>query len=135
LEFGYGGSYFLGGILTRPRKDLYNFPGLNEGEIVVTQFMMLNLGVQYSPVKSLYFIPHFNIASVGFGNFDDYIKDAFSPKGNWLEISETSSLISAGITTAYNSLLGPINFDVSWVNSINKVRLFIGVGIQFNRSN
>lgn len=133
-EYGFGGSYSLGGNLIRPRKDDFIFPGLNEGELVVTQFMMLNLGLQVKTFKNLFLTPHFNIASVGFGNFDDYIEDAFNPKGDW-QFIETSKLISGGITASYDSFLGPVNFDISWVNNINKVRVFFGVGIQFNRSN
>jgi NTE family protein len=34
-----------------------------------------------------------------------------------------------GATAAYDSYLGPINFDVSWVNDINKLRLFFSVGL------
>lgn len=135
IDFGFGGSYSLGGNLLRPRKDDYLFPGLNEGELIVTQFMMLNLGMQFSPFKSIYIKPHIDIASVGFAGFEDYIKDAFSPSGNWKELSETSLLLSGGLTFSYYSLLGPINFDVSYVNNINKVRVFFGVGIPLNRSN
>lgn len=73
--------------------------------------------------------------SVGFGDFNDYIKDAFSPKGKWQDAIENSLLMSAGATVTYKSFLGPVNFDVSWVNDINKVRLFFSIGLQFNRSN
>lgn len=135
IDYGFGASYSLGGNLIRPRKDDYLFPGLNEGELIVTQFMMLNLGLQFNTFKSLILTPHFHIASVGFGDFEDYIKDAFSPKGNWSDDFETSLLLSGGLTLSYNSLLGPINFDISYVNQITQVRLFFGVGIQFNRSN
>ena len=68
-------------------------------------------------------------------DFDEYIKDAFSPKGNWSEQDETSSLFSAGTTFSYHSYLGPVNFDVSWVNDINKVRVFFSLGLHFNLSN
>jgi NTE family protein len=44
-------------------------------------------------------------------------------------------LMAAGTTFSYHSFLGPINFDVSWINEINKVRLFFSIGFQFNRSN
>lgn len=134
LEYGYGGSYSLGGYLIRPRKDDYVFPGLNEGELVANQFMMINLGIQFQTMSNLFLTPHFHIASVGFDNFDEYIKDAFNPKGNWQDLTETSTLMSGGITASYHSLLGPINFDVSYVNNIKKVRVFFGIGIQFNRS-
>jgi NTE family protein len=79
-------------------------------------------------------IPHANLSSVGFSGFSDYIQEAFNPKGNWKDFDETGALISAGVTASYHSLLGPITFDVSWVNNIHKTRLFFGLGIQFNRS-
>jgi len=43
--------------------------------------------------------------------------------------------MSAGATFSYHTMLGPINFDVAWVNDINKVRLFFSVGFMFNTSN
>lgn len=134
IEYGHGGSYSLGGNIIRPRKDDYAFPGLNEGELVVSQFIMLKLGVQIQTINSLYLTPHFHIGSVGFENFNDYIETAFSPKGDW-QFAETGKLMSAGITASYNSILGPINFDVSWVNNISKTRVFFGIGLHFNRSN
>ncbi len=134
-NYGYAAKYFLGGTLVRPRIDSYVFPGLYEYELNVSQFMELDLGVQFSPINKFYLTPHFNIASVGFGGFGDYIDDAFSPDGHWQEMIETSALMSAGATFSYYSFLGPIDFDVSWVNDINKVRLFFSIGLQLNRSN
>jgi len=135
FDFGFGGLYSLGGNVERPRKDDHIFPGLNEGELYVSQFMMINLGTQINVINRVYISPHFHIASVGFDNFDDYIKEAFSPNGKWTKIEDPSKLMSAGITASYNSFLGPINFDLSWVNNINKVRFFISIGLEFNRSN
>lgn len=135
LDLGIGGAYFLGGNLVRPRKDTYLFKGLHGGELFVTQFMMLNLGIQTNLTSSLMLTPHFNIASVGDTGFKDYIKDAFSPKGDWQYLDQASLLMSGGITASYNSFLGPVDFDVSWVNKIGKVRIFFGIGIPLNRSN
>lgn len=135
IEYGIGGKYFLGGNLTRPRKDNYVFKGLHETELFVTQFMMLNLGLQVNLFGSVYITPHFNIASVGYEGFNDYIKTAFTPKGEWQQLYETSLLMSGGITASYDSFLGPVDFDVSWVNNISKVRVFFLVGIPLNRSN
>lgn len=135
LDYGIGGKYFLGGNLTRPRKDNYVFKGLHESELFVTQFMMLNLAMQVNPFGSFYITPHFNIASVGYRGFEDYMKTAFSPTGDWQDLYEPSMLISGGFTASYNSFLGPIDIDISWVNNINKVRIFFGVGIPLNRSN
>ncbi|MCD6543253.1 MAG: patatin-like phospholipase family protein [Flavobacteriaceae bacterium] len=135
LDFGTGDAYFIGGHIRRPRKDTYLFRGLNDSELFVSQFMMLNLGLQTHLTSSLLLTPHFNVASVGNTGFSDYIKDAFSPDGDWQDLDETSLLLSGGITASYDSFLGPVNFDVSYVNRINKIRIFFGIGIPLNRSN
>lgn len=133
-DYGYAAKYFLGGNLINQRKGRFIFPGLHEDELSVNQFLKLNLALQFSPIKKLYLTPHLNVASVGFGDFNEYIKDVVSPNGNWQDMMETSSLISAGATLSYESFLGPIDFDVSWVNDINKVRVFFSIGLQFNRA-
>ena len=133
--YGYSGSYSIGGVVQNPRKNSYLFPGFHEDELFVNQMLRLNLGLQMNPFSKFYFTPHLNIASVGFNDFDEYIEDAFSPKGNWSESIETSGIFSTGVNFAYHSLLGPVNLDVSYVNDINKVRVFFSVGILFNRSN
>ena len=99
--------------------------------------MKLHLGVQFMPVSNIYLTPHFEAASVGFGDFSDYIEDAFSPTGDWddegeNEIMETSAVMSAGLTISYDSFLGPINLDGSWVNGINDFRLFFSLGLFFD---
>lgn len=135
LDFGYGAKYFLGGVLERPRKDDHAFRGLRDAELIVTQFMMLNLGLQMNLIKSVYFTPHINLATVGYDDFTNYMNDAFSPSSNWSDENKTSGIISAGLTTSYKSFIGPVDLDVSWVNDINKFRIFLGIGYQFNRSN
>jgi len=134
-DYGYAANYFIGGNLLVPKKDSYVFPGLYEGELNASQFLKLNLGVQFNPVNKIYITPNFYAASVGFGNFSDYIEGAFTPDSEWQDGLETSLLMSIGTTFSYQSLLGPINFDVSYVNDINKLRLFFNVGFVFNPSN
>jgi len=134
-DYGYAAKYFLGGNMVTPNKDSYMFTGLRDDELNLNQFIKLNIGIQLNPIKKVFITPHFNIASVGFDDFSIYIKDAFSPNGEWQELIETSMLLSTGATFSYRSPLGPINFDVSWVNNIDKVRLTFSVGIPINRSN
>lgn len=134
-DYGYAAKYSLGGILTAPRRDSQVFAGLHEDELFVTQFMRISLGLQISPLSKLYVTPHVDMASIGYQDFNDFIGNAFSPSGNWSYGFDTSALVSAGATFAYHSFLGPVNFDVSWVNDINKVRVFFSVGLLLNRSN
>lgn len=133
--FGYGAKYFLGGNVLDPRGSHYEFPALTESELAVSQFIRLGLGLQINTIHKLYFTPHIDVASVGFGNFNDYIKDFFSANGKWQNYNDTNFLASVGTMVSYKSLLGPVNFDVSWVNGTNKFRFFIGIGIPLNRSN
>jgi NTE family protein len=128
-DYGYGAKYFLGGNLISPRQNSIAFPGLRENELGVNQFIKLDVGFQFNPQSNLYLTPHLNYASVGFQGFETFIKSAFSSKGRWTDQFRTSNLFAIGATAAYDSYLGPINFDVSWVNDINKVRLFFSVGL------
>jgi NTE family protein len=134
-DFGYAAKYFLGGNIVRPRKDNFILPGLKEDELAVTQFTMINMAAQFRPMEKVYLTPHVNLGSVGFDDFDTYSNGFFSPNGRWDEDRTTSFLVTAGVTASYNSILGPIDFDVSWVNNVSKIRLFLGVGYHFNRSN
>jgi NTE family protein len=134
-DYGYSAKYSMGGNLIAPRRGTYIFPGLHEDELFVTQMMNLQLGLQWKASSKIFIIPHFNLASVGFADFSEYIEDAFSPSGRWSDGFETSSIISAGAQIAFDSFLGPLNFDVSWVNDIDKLRVFFSVGLTFNRSN
>lgn len=134
-DFALNSKYYLGGNINGPRREYYNFPGLQEEELGVSQFIKLNLGLQFNAMNNIYITPHVDIASIGFRGFEDYIGDAFSPQGKWTDLTAPSILISGGTTFSYKSIIGPINFDVSWVNNINKVRFFLGIGFQLDRSN
>ncbi|MEL1253383.1 patatin-like phospholipase family protein [Flavobacterium sp. DGU38] len=131
-EFGYASKYFLGGIIPSSGSNRLQFPGLHEDELNVTQYMGIKLGSQINIIGKIYLTPHFNIASVGFGTFDDYIDHAFNPKGNWDDNTQPSMVISGGASISYQSILGPIHFDASWINNVDKVRLFFSVGLSFN---
>ncbi|WP_152285546.1 patatin-like phospholipase family protein [Flavicella marina] len=134
-NFGYAANYFLGGNINRPRNDTFVLPGLEEMELATTQFSMLKLATQYNPTSSIYFTPHLNFAIVGFDDFNNYFDSFFSAQNKWVEETETSYLTSIGLTTSYNSILGPIDFDISWVNNLSGARLFFGIGYHFTQSN
>jgi NTE family protein len=135
VNFGGGAKYFLGGNQLDPRSESFIFPGLNENELTVTQFMMLNLGLQYNFKSKLFVIPHVDLSTVGFKDFDNYISNLFTANGQWEDSNDPSFLFSSGVTLGYHSILGPINFDLSWVNGVDKFRASIGIGFSFNRSN
>lgn len=134
LESGYGIGYYLGGNIVRPRRDNIEFPGLRDSQLTVTQYMMLNIGVQFNPYSTIYLTPHFNIASVGHNNFDDYIKEAFNPPGKWTDLNTTAGILSGGFEIGYMSALGPFLVDFTWINELTELRIFFSAGFHFNRS-
>ncbi|MCH2195855.1 patatin-like phospholipase family protein [Kordia sp.] len=127
--YGLGAHYYLGGYLNGTRENSLRFPGLNENDVPVTQAIKFHLKLQTNPFHNVYISPHLNYATIGFGNFNEYIKKAVLPTGNWTESFEPSSLLSVGTTFSYDSILGPANLDISLVNDTNKVRAFLGVGL------
>ncbi|NQY06011.1 MAG: patatin-like phospholipase family protein [Flavobacteriaceae bacterium] len=127
--YGLGAHYYLGGYLTSTRTNSLVFPGLNENDIPATQVMKLHLKLQTNLFHNIYLSPHLNYAVIGFGSFSDYIEKALFPKGNWSESIEPSSLISVGSTVSYNSILGPVNLDISLVNDTGIVRAYFGAGL------
>lgn len=134
-ELTLNSKYYMGGFIHSARQEYFIFPGLKEEELGVTQFVGLNVGMQYNAFNKFYITPHFNVASVGFDDFRKYVNNVFSSTGNWAKATDPGIIVSAGSTFSYDSILGPINFDFSWVNNIDKVRLFIGIGFYLGSSN
>lgn len=134
-ELGLNSKYYLGGSINGPRNEYFNFPGLQEEELGMSQFIKVNAGLQYQAANNIFITPHVDVASLGYRGLENYMRHALTPKGKWSELSDPSILISAGATFSYRSMLGPINFDVSWVNNTDKVRFFIGIGFHMNPSN
>ena len=129
--YGVAAQYTLGGYFENSRFNSHRFKGFHEDELIVTQFMNLNFGLQWNPIKKIYVTPHVDVATVGFGKFNDFFKKALTPDGNWEETTEESLLLSAGALFEYNSPLGPLKLDFSWVNKIDKLSVFFGIGMFF----
>ncbi len=134
-DYGYSAQYSMGGVITAAKRLSYVFPGLHEDEIFVSQLMNLNLGLQYNLTPKIFVTPHVNLASVGYTEFSDYMQEAFSPSGSWSLGDEVSGIISAGAALGYNSFLGPLNLDFSWINDADELRVFFSIGLILNRSN
>jgi len=132
IQYGMGAKYYLGGNLTQNRRDSYVFNGLQDAELVTTQFVKMNIALQASLFRNVYVTPYVNLASVGFGDSDDYFNSFFNPDGDWINTTTTSFLFSAGTTFSYNSILGPVNFDIAYLNNVDKLNLFFSVGLRLN---
>ena len=57
----------------------------------------------------------------------------FTTNPHWQDQKDTRYIFSSGATLGYDSILGPVTLDVSWVNDVNKLKIFFGVGFQLNR--
>jgi NTE family protein len=132
IDYGQPAKYILGGNLISPVQNKFVFQGLNNTDLVVTQFVKATVGAQINPLNKIYITPYVNLASVGFGNFEEYVEDMFSPKGDWINTTETSLLFSGGATISYSSILGPVNFDMAYINNVNQLKIFFSVGLRFN---
>jgi NTE family protein len=132
VENGQGSQYTLGGNLPSNRRDSYTFNGLGDSELIVTQFVKAHLGLQINTARNIYITPYANLASVGFNTTDSFFKNIFSTNSKWKETSETSTLFSGGMTLSYHSILGPVNFDIAYVNHVKNIPLFFSVGLNLN---
>ncbi|WP_255572932.1 patatin-like phospholipase family protein [Hanstruepera marina] len=132
MELGVGAQYYLGGFLSQNRRDSHRFNGLRDSELIVTQFITARVAAQIQLLRNIYATPYLNLGSVGFGDADDYLKELFSPDGDWIDTSTTSFLFSGGTTLSYDSLLGPVNFDIAYLNNENMLNLFFSVGLKLS---
>jgi NTE family protein len=132
-DFGYSAKYFLGGYTTNVLKNSTTFAGLQENQLNASQFLKINTGLQTNITSKIYLIPHLDLAIVGFKDFKEFRKNFYAPKGKWENENTSSLLLSGGATISYNTFLGPIIFDTSWVNN-NKIKMFFSIGLLFNPS-
>ena len=65
--------------------------------------------------------------------FKEYTDNIIIPNDDLRASEGTSLLFSMGATLSYKSILGPIDFNTTWINDSNKLRFFLSVGIPFNR--
>ncbi len=134
-DFGLMSKYSLGGFLESPRKDTYQLPGLYGSEIIVTQMIKGAVALQFNPLNNIYLTPHLDVASLGYQDFNEYFENFSNQSNNWSVSHDPSILFTVGSTVSFYSLFGPISLDLSYVNGIDKLRLFFTVGIPFGKSN
>ncbi len=126
-----GIDYFIGGSTVLARSGSFTMTGLKEGEALASQFVKVDLGVQYELQQKLFITPHINTLVFGLDTFSEFLKNSTKPASDWSNAEKTGLIVSTGLTASYSSILGPINIDVSYVNGIEKFRFFIGVGYSF----
>ncbi|WP_282124106.1 patatin-like phospholipase family protein [Algibacter mikhailovii] len=135
VENGKGAQYTLGGNLPVNRRDSYAFSGLGDSELIVTQFIKTHLGLQINAARNIYITPYASLASVGFDKIDSFFNGMGNADSKWIDTVDTSFLFSAGSTFSYHSILGPVNFDIAYVNHVSTIPLFFSVGLNLNIPN
>ncbi|QTE23115.1 patatin-like phospholipase family protein [Polaribacter cellanae] len=131
-DYNVGPSYFLGGNASIARGGSFIVPGLKDGEALASQFLKVDISFQYAFQKKLFITPHLDLVLFGNNTFSNYLKNFTNITSNWNDIEQQTGLIfSTGLTASYNSVLGPIIIDASFVNDINQMRFFVGLGYSF----
>lgn len=109
-------KYNLGG--SEYNYDLLNpeFNGLRQKELPITSVAKAGVSFQYRIMKRLYFTPSFNYGK---------ISEQLSP------FKESYNTIGYGANLGYESLLGPISFNISRNDLINFWRIYFSIGFKF----
>ena len=108
-------KFHLGGFANLGVDNQTIFSGLRYREYPVNNLAALYLGIQYTPIKSLYITPH---VSVGV--------DIQAPN-----VRNSDLLYGAGIDLDYDSLIGPIKLSFSRSNVLRASRFFFSLGYAF----
>ncbi|MGB2232420.1 MAG: patatin-like phospholipase family protein, partial [Flavobacteriaceae bacterium] len=120
LRHGQGAKFALGGFLNQNQRNGYKFKGLGDSQLLTTQFIKAHFNYQYEISRNIFLTPHINFGLVGFGKFDDFLNEIKLSNSNWSNLETSSLMFTSGITAAYNSILGPVFFDLSYINDLNK---------------
>ncbi|WP_284464075.1 patatin-like phospholipase family protein [Chryseobacterium sp.] len=109
-------KYNLGG--SEYNSDLLNpeFNGLRQKELPMTSVAKLGLSLQYRIMKKLYLSPSFTYGKVS---------DEFSP------FNDSYDMFGYGVNLGYESLLGPINLNISRNNQLDFSRIYFSIGFKF----
>ena len=133
-DFGATSKFSLGGFNPSPKRGNLTFPGLYEGELFANQIIKAEVGLQLSPFRNFYISPHTYFASLGYEGLQEYFEDFSDQSTEWSLGVEPTLLWSLGSTFSYDSYVGPVHIDFSYVSGIEKFRVFFSVGIPLGRS-
>ncbi len=131
-KHGQGAKFALGGFLNQNQRNGYEFKGLGDSQLLATQFIKIHLNLQHELGRNTFLTPHLNIGLVGFGQLDTFFKEVKLNQTHWSNLETSSFIFTSGITAGYNSILGPVFFDLSYVNDLNEWPLFFSTGMRFN---
>ncbi|WJK01705.1 hypothetical protein [Elizabethkingia anophelis] len=92
------------------------FNGFRQKELPITSVAKAGLSLQYRIMKKLYLTPSFSYS---------ILSDELSPFKNNI------NMIGYGLNLGYESLLGPININVSKNDFLDIWRVYFSIGFKF----
>lgn len=129
-ENAQGDFFQVGGPWQRPRPWVTPFFGLREQELIVPHYVLMGMGVQYNVLKDLYILPVLNV--LGAANNDEWLRTIGNANFTRGPLPDaTWSRSGAGISIAYNSILGPLQFTFARTFETGQARAFLNLGYTF----
>lgn len=121
-------AYYLGGVESRERERMTNlipFWGNRQLYVQHLNFLSASVSLQYEPIKNLFLIPRVSVFTGDDGNTNVYgNKGAISNlKNNKLIFAH-----SEGITVAYKTPVGPVQFNLSKASNNKKLLFYFSLG-------
>lgn len=109
-------KYNLGG--SEYNYDVLNpeFNGLRQKELPMNSVAKAGISLQYRIMKKLYITPSFSYGKVS---------EEFSP------FNDSFEMFGYGVNLGYESLLGPINLNISRNNQLDFSRIYFSIGFKF----
>lgn len=109
-------KYNLGG--SEYNYDVLNpeFNGLRQKELPMNSVAKAGISLQYRIMKKLYITPSFSYGKVS---------EEFSP------FNDSFEMFGYGLNLGYESLLGPINLNISRNNQLDFSRIYFSIGFKF----
>ncbi len=122
-EFIACDNFYIGGHKNNLRRNHVGFVGYNPGEIDVSNYMLVKLGLNYRIIRNFQIETMTNFMSTG-SSFDNLIERT-------VEINSKTLHFGYGAGVTYKTMFGPLSFFVADNNQKHGVRWYINLGFTF----
>ena len=129
-------TFYIGGIDAAVRENTLSFIGLQKGEIVFSQYLLLGIHARYHLMKRFYITPSINV-----GKFADNYKVLFSNLAEWnfkkdiyepidIQAIKPTNIMGYGLNIGYQSKVGPVNLLLHSNTFTHSLYLFFSFGFK-----
>lgn len=124
-------AFYIGGEEPRERErttSLIPFWGNRELYVQNLNFLTASVSIQYEAIKNLFIIPKVSVFTGDDGNINVY-----GNKGVISNLKDNKLLFahSEGVTVAYKTPVGPVQFNVSKASNYKKPTFYFSLGYRF----